>query len=92
MARSMKPSLLKSPAARALPKSNGSAVSRPPPPWTSSWLPAPVRPVADPSRMVTAPARLGGADPLAGHPDGEVGKAVVVEVGFTATAAAAAAA
>ena len=93
MARSINPSLSKSPAARALPnKSNGSAASAtPPPPWTKSWLPAPDSPLADPSRTFTAPASSAVPTPSRGTPTARSAKPSLSKSASTDTAAAAAA-
>ena len=58
IARSSKPSLLKSPTARASPKRSpvSATLSMPALSWCQNWLPVAVRPAADPRSTLTAPA------------------------------------
>jgi hypothetical protein len=56
-ARSPKPSLLKSPAAKASPNESPSSEALPTPgvSWVNNWLPVPVSPAAPPYSTLTAP-------------------------------------
>ena len=92
MARSTKPSLLKSPAASALPKrSDASAASGTPPlPCTNCWLPAPDNPAGDPARMFTAPASSAVPTPSRGTPTARSANPSLSKSASTDTAAAAA--
>src|ERR687897_788387 len=83
-ARSANPSPSKSPIASVSPKP--SPGSEPPGTpglsWVKSRLPVPVSPLAVPSRIFTAPALPVAPRFLAGDSHGQVGEAVVVEVGL----------